>query len=253
MSICKVLLCSLGFAVSITCRSAEIKADDTLALAPSATEILARAAQVYRDLSSYRDEGSVESVFESVDGGHKGELRFTTAFARSGTFRFEFLDHPMPSMETKYVVWKDGRNVKSWSTLSQDVQLHEDIGYAIAGATGVSANTAYTIPSVLMSDAAWKVRTWTTPEGAYRIADASEGGTACFRIQRLTSVAAQNFGGYQISATKGKATAWVAKDTYLLMRVDDETDFGKFFTRRTTRYKPTINTEIPAAAFEFGH
>lgn len=62
--------------------------------------------------------------------------------------------------ETRLVVWKDHDQVKSWWTVRPTVQTHRDIGHAIGAATGVSGGSAYTIPSALMKEAAWKGRNW---------------------------------------------------------------------------------------------
>ncbi len=230
-----------------------VKPDEQISASPSSAEILAKADGIYGNLDSYQDEGVALTKFEGTLLDQTTELHFTTAYSRAGNFRFEFWKSNEGRSETRYVVWKNGKEVKSWWTIEPTVKVRESLGDAISGATGVSGGTAYNIPSVLMKEAAWKGCTWTSPAGTYRIRDSTEGGTACFRIQRLTSTSAEKVDDTQMPATKGKKTYWITKDGFLLVRIDEETNFEKFSTRETVKYSPKINAPIPNSAFVFGH
>ncbi len=253
MNLSRVLVVPIGMTLLMSCRALEGQSDELMTEPPSSLEVLSKAGEVYRNLMTYRDEGVAVTHFERTITPFTMERRFTTAFARSGQFRFEFTESGLVPGLKHYVVWKHGEEVKSWWTIRPEVERHENLGSAIAGATGVSGGTAYTIPSVLMQEAAWKGGTWVSSAGSYRIGDGVERGIACFRIQRLTSTQAKTHGGIETPASKGKETYWVSKDAFLLLRIDSETNFGSFLTTGSVQYFPAINSPIPETAFEFGH
>jgi outer membrane lipoprotein-sorting protein len=208
---------------------------------------------MYENLSSYQDEGSSVTTIEGFLDTHSEELHFTTVFKKPGRFRFEYWKARTDNRNVRMVVWYDGTSAKSWWTLDPKVETHHEIGRAIAGATGVSGGTAYLIPSILIKEAAWKGCTWTCPEGTYRIKDGLEGNTRFYRIQQLTATQPETIGGRRTSGTTGKVTYWIAQETFLLAKVEEETDFGTFTTRQSIRYAVKVNSPIPEEALAFGH
>lgn len=251
-TIIKVILINITFLIS--CSAWGIKPDERISKSPSSLEILAMVADAYKGMTSYQDNGISLTEFNRSGADHTVERHFTTAFSRPGQFRFEFTQAAAGgSGIDSYVVWMKDHEVKSWWTIGSKVNDHESLGNAISGATGVSGGTAYTVPSILLKEAAWKEKTWVSLSDSYRITDGAERGIECFRIQRLTSSSAKVIHDIQMPSSKGKVTYWVSKDDYLLIRVDEETDFGKFSTISQVQYFPIINTPIPEAAFKFGH
>ncbi len=253
MNLPAALVLPFGLALLMSCSAQEIQSDEPILESPSSTEVLSKVGEVYRNLTAYRDEGTAVTNYERTVAAHTTERHFTTAYLSPGQFRFEFTEPSVVKGLTQYVVWKNGDEVKSWWTIRPEVKRHENLDSAIAGATGVSGGLAYTIPSVLMKEAAWKESTWMSSAGSYRISDGVERDVACFRIQRLTSTQAVKHGGMETPATKGKETYWISKDAFLLLRIDSETDFGSFLTKGTVQYFPTINSPVPDTAFDFGH
>lgn len=253
MNLPRTWLLPFGMALWMPCSAQDIQPEAVLSEPPSSLEVLAKAAEVYGNLKSYRDTGTAVTKFERTVAAHTVERRFTTAYMSSGQFRFEFTEAGLHKGLTQYVVWRQGEEVKSWWTVAPTVVQHASLDMAIAGATGVSGGTAYTIPSVLMKEAAWKGSNWTSSASAYRISDGVEREVPCFRIQRRVATQAARHGGYETPETQGTETYWVSKKDYLLLRLDSETDFGSFLTRGTVKYFPTINAPVPDSAFEFGH
>jgi hypothetical protein len=187
---------------------------------------------------------------DSIIRGTTSQLHFTTAYVRPSAFRFEYSSAgSVFKRGDEYVVWMNGQNIKTWWSIQADVRSARRIDQAIAGATGVSGGTAYTIPALLIKEAAWKGRTWASTDGAYRIADGIEQGIDCFRIQRTRTVP----GVEPNRSVKVKETYWVAKSSALLLKIDEESDFGTFLASSVTRYRPVINESIPGSALEFGH
>ena len=244
----------IGTAFLISCQAGEIKPDKEISTSPSSIEVLGKVAETYKGMTSYQDEGISFTEFKRSGADHTMERHFITTFSRPGQFKFEFTQ-PAASGGgiDRYVVWMNNKEVKSWWTIGSKVEAHESLGNAIAGATGVSGGTAYTIPSILLKEAAWKNETWISPSGSYRIDDGIERGIDCFRVQRLTSSKARVVHDIEMPSSKGKVTYWVSKTDYLLLRVEEETDFGSFSTIAKVQYFPIINTAIPDAAFNFGH
>lgn len=119
---------------------------------PKAEQLLLDAREVYATCSSYRDEGQVESLIVHPDWGPRTTVRpFETAFVReTGAFRFEFRDRSNAEEGKKYVVWRDGGDVKSWWTIQPEVREWENLRRALAGPTGISGTSAITVPSLLM-------------------------------------------------------------------------------------------------------
>lgn len=221
---------------------------------PSVTDILARAAKVYADLEVYQDTGTIINIKKSTHiYGTKEE--FQTQFDKqTNKFRFEFWTVDSLGAKNKpYVVWKNRDQVKTWWGLSNRVETTSSFANAIAGATGVSSNTAYLIPAVLIKEAAWKNYTWATNMTAYRISDAKENKVDYFRVQTLTHRAASGTGEKAQPESTHKETFWIRKSDYLLLRVVKDSTFPTFSSHEVVQYNPTINKKIADQDFEFGH
>ncbi len=81
--------------------------DETNPGDPSAQEILDRMAKVYANCKSYRDSGVVKTLFLQDNGKRTVEKPFTTAFERSGRFRFEYRQGL--STTNRYIIWSNGK------------------------------------------------------------------------------------------------------------------------------------------------
>jgi len=253
MKTSKYLVFPVAIASLISAHAQEIKPDPRTSELPSSLEVLSKVADRYQNLNSYRDEGVSITKYERTALAQPTERHFTTVYSRSGQFRFEFFEVGAISGLSRYVVWKNGNEVKSWWALKPEVKRYDNLDSAISGAIGVSGGTAYTIPSLLVKEAAWMGSTWISMPGSYRIGDGVERDIPCFRVQRLTSTPAMVFPGIETPASKGKVTYWISKGQFLLLRVDSETEFGSFLANQTVQYSPIINSEIQDTAFEFGH
>src|SRR5713226_7364117 len=72
----------------------------------TAAEILARVTLVYASCRTYSDEGEVRAIFNNIPSG---EQRFSTAFVRPASFRFEarnVIPGTPRSRDLRYVAWK---------------------------------------------------------------------------------------------------------------------------------------------------
>src|SRR5688572_1820229 len=79
-----------------------------------AGSILARMERIYAECDAYRDTGAVKTVY-IADGERNTVVQpFTTAFDRPDRFRFEFLDRRGEEEFDRYLIWANGRDVRSW-------------------------------------------------------------------------------------------------------------------------------------------
>ena len=138
-------------ALSILLLTSMAKAED------SADRILARVAQTYASMQSYKDRGVVLRYLPP--DAPPNETSFETAFTRPALFRFAFVAHhpypPLRHIAWPAVVWSDG--VDSFSRYDYGTgppETHEakSLALAIAGATGVSGGAAHTVPRLLMPE-----------------------------------------------------------------------------------------------------
>jgi outer membrane lipoprotein-sorting protein len=220
-SFCRVLALTLTCGV-FTSIAAEKESTDGL----TAQQILARMATTYATCKSYRDSGQVTNFFSPQ---HIDVKPFRTAFVRPNQFRFEYDD---PGPEKPYIVWAKGDTVRTWWYVRPGVQTPPSLGLGIAGATGVSGGSAHTIPTLLLPDQIGG-RSMSSLTDLTRLPDEAVDDTPCFKLQ----------GKFADEPT----TLWLAKETYLIRRIVEDTKL----TRTTTVYRPEIDKEIPAEELEF--
>ncbi len=119
-------------------------------MAEEADTVLVQVDLTYRGLTSYSDKGFMESRDQPDSAEteiHK--LTFSTHFRRPNFFRFEWCDSDREGVN---VIWCDGENAFAKYSYENKARHAETLRLAIAGATGVSSGTAYTISTLLMED-----------------------------------------------------------------------------------------------------
>jgi hypothetical protein len=204
----------------------------------TAEQILGRVGEVYSKCKSYRDSGSVTTVFYSAVGKHSVEKPFRTAFVRPDRFRFEYYDKSEPV--DRFVIWRQGESVRTWWGIEPGVHDARSLGNALAAATGVSSGSARRIPGLLLAEpieAGWEIRRLKTLR---RLPDAKLREAECLVVQGETST------------RRGEPVVlWIAKSTFLIRRIDEATKFDDFRTEETTTYEPRIDTEIPVNLLDF--
>ncbi len=116
---------------------------------PTSTEVLERVAHAYAAASTYVDRGVVTDRFTTAQGGRTKTKPFETAFERPSRFRFEFRDDGKSARA--FTIWTEGdRAFSRWFVTGNRIEQARNLSFAIAGATGVSSGSAYTVPSLLM-------------------------------------------------------------------------------------------------------
>jgi outer membrane lipoprotein-sorting protein len=200
-----------------------------------ARQILERTAKVYRECKTYRDSGAAKTVFIGDSRNRTVTKPFTTAFVRPDRFRFEYLDRRGEEEFDRYLIWKKGQDVRRWWDLRPGVQ-ESTLDGALSAAKGVSSNSSYAVPSLLLGP----IRGWglvTDLANAARKADGDLDGSRCFVIQ----------GGTEDEPK----TLWIDQQTFLLRRIDEQNTFDDFRTEETTTYEPVLDEEIPESLLVF--
>jgi outer membrane lipoprotein-sorting protein len=212
-----------------------LSADEPKPEALKAQDVLDRMAKAYAGCKSYRDSGVVKTVFIKATGNRTVDKPFTTAFVRPDRFRFEYREEA-GGQERRYIVWRKGKEVQTWWDVRPGVEKPESLNPALAGATGVSASSAHTVPALLLPKEVEGRRLMDITE-AKQVKDAKLDKVDCFRIEGM-------FGG-------SPTTLWIDQKTFLVRRIDAQKKFGNFRTEETTTYAPVIDEEIPDKKLEF--
>lgn len=121
----------------------------------SARDLLKEVASRYRAMDSYADSGFVQEL----DRPKSSPTSFETAFRRPADFKFRFSSRH-PYRPNRYLishsqVGLDAGNPYCWSqhyNSPAELEQEESLLMAVAGATGVSRGSAFTIWSLLFRD-----------------------------------------------------------------------------------------------------
>jgi outer membrane lipoprotein-sorting protein len=199
-------------------------------------EILERMAKAYAGCKSYQDTGVVKTVFIETERNWAEERPFTTTFVRPDRFRFEYWEKQGARHEGRYIVWRGGKQIRTWWDVRPGVSKPPSLGRALAGATGVSGGSAHTIPSLLLPDEIGG-RKLTDMTKATRIEDAKLGDFECFRVHG-------DFAGNQMML-------WIEKKTYLVRKIEEAEKSKDFRTLETTSYDPVIDGKVSEEVLDF--
>lgn len=114
-------------------------------------EVIKNMAERYAAVSSYQDTGVVETVSGDVLLSRSTDVFFKTYFTRPHKLRFEWADYSPFSSVERNVVWGDGgETFRFYSFDPNKIKAVENMGLALAGATGISRGSAHTVPNLLI-------------------------------------------------------------------------------------------------------
>jgi len=213
-------------------------------------KILVEMARVYGGCRSYRDTGDVTTA-TLTDGGRAGSERpFATVFVRPDRLRFQFTDPGLGERSSRYIVWTDGTEVRSWWDAKPGVRHPASLQEALGIAGAISGGSSVRIPGLLLPKA---VGQGAPLVGAERIEDGVDRGAPCFRIRgksRRTPYAL-TVGGRTLTVKDESVTLWIDRATFLLRKVEELKTFDAYRSESTTIYTPELNVEISAAQLDF--
>jgi len=154
----------------------------------TAQEILHDMGDMYSRCDSYRDTGDVVRVLITTQGSAAKRRTtshpFRTLFIRPQLFRFQFRERTIgPESEwERYTVSRTYDGVEVFWTVQYGRDSPETLERALAGATGVSGGSAFTIPSLLLPDEVGQKR-WTDNCDAVNEAEEDIDGEPCWRLR----------------------------------------------------------------------
>jgi len=189
----------------------------------------------YASARSYRDTGMVREVFTDANGSRTVEKPFSTAFVRPHRFRYEFREKVRPFEVRKFIIYRNRDDLRVHWDLEHDLTL-DTLDRAVAAATGVSSESAITVPAMLLPDEI----TWRRAirfRKPVRIADKTLRGIDCYRIIDET--------------VRGQMTLWIGKADLLLRQAESEFFFEDFRVQRTTTYNPERDIPVAGELLEF--
>lgn len=197
--------------------------------------IMNRVIAVYSSCRTYIDEGQVS--VEAIAGSSRRPVvhPFSTAFARSGSFRFEVRSRRGQADDwDRFIAWKEGDSEKAWWSLNQ----HETpLSKTLHSFVDVSRGAAQTVPQLLLPRlfpnggavtylADLKMTGWEKIDGRW-----------CYKLQ----------GNRQGQLIK----LWVDYREFLILKIYQEEKVGPLNLATTTTYKPQVNVAIPPGKLGF--
>ena len=205
---------------------------------PTARLLLDQMAEKYSRLVSYQDEGLVKTTFDEETGGRIEKLPFKTSFKRPNLVRFEWTDYFLTKLGKKRVVWSNGK--ESFTYWEPDrYEKEENLGLAIAGATGISSGSAHTVLRMLLGYEEIGGFTWTNLNNTSVLEETVFEEVVCYHIKGTHP------GGvvYEL---------WIGKNDLLLRKVRHETkDEGKVTIEEEVRRNIHVNELIANALFDY--
>lgn len=204
----------------------------------SIAQILDNMNAAYANARSYQDSGMILTKFPFLPNEKK---QFTTVFLRPDRFRFEYqkINGLMDSDDDeRYIVWQNGTETKSAWTLNDRIKNETSLGMAVAGATGVSSGSAYTIPALLIPK--------------------EIGGRMLTKEQIKDATLKETYGSdqpdcdcYHIQGTFAgdPITLWIDKTHFMIRKIHQK--HSKTATDEITTYNPILNETIPEDALTF--
>ncbi len=198
--------------------------------------LLDHMSKVYANCKTYRDSGVVKIMFlEAVE--ERTVLKpFATACVEPDRFRFEYTERFNDSKRYRFIIWRNGKDIRTWWDAEPGVKKRDTLFMAIARAAGVSGGSALTVPALLFPREFFGLRLLDLAT-AKRIKDAKLDSSDCFRIE-----------GKLMNQSR---TVWLDKQTFLIRRIDSGQEFKNFSTVVTTTYYPAIDEEITEKLLNF--
>ena len=201
-----------------------------------ATRILNNMFTVYSRLASYQDEGILVTTNDEATGGTIEKMPFKTFFKRPNLFRFEWTDFGITKLGRTKLMWFNGKEAFTyWEPDSYEKE--ESLILAVAGASGASSGTAYTVSELLLPN--------------------ELGNSTLKRLVKVSLLGEDVVEGvncYRIKATEvsNLLELWVGKNDFLLRKLRRETKFpDRLWIREEIRRKIQVDHSIPEVVFNF--
>ncbi len=208
-----------------------------------ADAVYARTLDHYAGLATYQDEGTVHTLTTQAGRAPEAASRtLSTAFHRSGRFRFSTTGEPKPTETATNVVWRNGSEIRSWVGARHEESAFHAVasGVDAAGRTlGLVSN--FHVLGLLLPEAPSRMHT----PALRRVADGREEGVDCYRLQALDD---------QLGVTK--TTFWIDKGSHAVIRIDELASLGspdgpEITTAKRVTLRPRLGATVPEEALVY--
>jgi outer membrane lipoprotein-sorting protein len=218
----------------------------------SAQTFVEQSRARYATLKSYADRGEVLDQF-----GPKPENSyrhtFRTYFRAPRHFLFEFKRDARAGGD-RIVVWCDGGDFQSWSSLTRQHQTYprgSNTAILAFNQFGSATQRAITLVPALLFQGSGLVSTFGEFGDAVSAGDETIGGA---RAQKVNGVAQSMYAKTQRVTNVRRATVWIDPQTKLLRRIFEDTPEGLPPTavmRITTTLEPQADPQLEDKVFQF--
>jgi hypothetical protein len=220
--------------------------------APEADDVLARTRAAYGALTSYSDTGVIKEVFAAGPAGTYTH-RFKTYFRAPRRFYYEFDADPRAG-GARMVIWCDGGDFQSWSTLTQHHDVYpEGTGTAttpFAQMAYATKGTVALVPALLFAGSGL-VGTFNEFADGAVAGEETVGGR---RSVKLSGVARSYYPRTQRVTGQRPAALWIDAENGLLRRAfEDKPDSlpATAVSNVTITLEATANPALDDAVFRF--
>jgi len=218
----------------------------------SAQALVEQSRTRYTTLKSYADRGEVLDQF-----GPKPENSyrhtFRTYFRAPRHFLFDFRKDARSGGE-RIVVWCDGGDFQSWSSLTNQHQTYprgSNTAILAFNQFGAATQRAITLVPALIFQGSGLVSTFGKFGDAVSAGDEAIGNA---RAQKMNGVARSMYAKTQRETNVRHATVWIDPQTKLLHRIFEDTPEGmppSAVMRITTTLEPQADPQLDDSVFQF--
>lgn len=205
--------------------------------AQTAQEVFAKSQAVYENAVFYLDSGKVFQQFYDLEQPFEKAKYFKTAFDRQGRFNFEFYE--LGYSNSLMVINRDGNKLaQSWWGVTNKILKDQALEALLSSAGGVSSRTSIQIPELLFpNNDILGESIFLSTKNAQLDTDETINGTLCHKIKG--------------SGFEGNIIIWIAKNSYLIKRVETDQKVNNFRVKSTFDYNSSLPTTLDEQAFEF--
>lgn len=207
----------------------------------AARDVLNLVARTYSSCESYQDEGKATTTYILNNNKRITEKPFSTAFVRQGSrLRYEYTElMPGNGRVSRYLIWLNGDQVKTWWTAKPRVAIGASFDEAISAAAGVSGLSSSIVPTLLMPA---------------RMSHNTFDNYLDFQIGKpkvIEEVSVISIIG-TLSMGPVKITYWVGVRDHLIRVVEwAEKPSREYTVQNVLTYSPTLNRPVPPSKLVF--
>lgn len=200
-------------------------------------EIVDNSKKVYANAPFYLDSGRVFLQFYDVERPFEKAKYFKTVYDKKGRFNYEFYD--VGESNSLFVINRDANNLtQSWWGIVNKIQNGQSLDQFLSSARGVSSRSSTIIPQLLFPiNQILGPIIFSNTQNFQLAPDEMVRGALCFKISG--------------NGPEGNTTLWIAKDNYLIKKIELESKGSKMRVKSTIDYYSYLPSVLENQLFEF--